>query len=118
MANLVEGLSKLKEGVAPGVDGELKANLTTDKLLKLQKDLKRQGYTPKPNRRIPIPKPNGGTRHLGIASAIDKVVQSTIKLLLEPVLEKIFLDSSTGFRPGRSCHLALYAMKYRWQCPT
>lgn len=113
MTNLVQGLSKLKEGVAPGVDGELKANITKDRLLKLQKDLKRQSYTPKPNRRVPIPKPNGGTRYLGIASAIDKVVQATIKLLLEPILEKVFLDSSIGFRPGRSCHLALHVMRYR-----
>jgi retron-type reverse transcriptase len=44
-------------------------------------------------------------------SPIDKVVQRAIKKLIEPIFEKVFLDTSHGFRPNRSCHTALKEIK-------
>lgn len=113
MENLEKGLVRLKRGVAPGVDGECKANITKKRLTELSKSIKRHKYAPKANRRIQIPKPDGGVRYLGIASAIDKVVQSTLKNLLEPIVEKEFSNFSYGFRPGRGCHDALHDIKYK-----
>lgn len=91
----------------------MKANITPDRLKKLSKSLAAQKYRPKANKRIPIPKPGGGVRYLGVASAIDKVVQSAIKLLLEPMVEPTFSQYSFGFRPGRGCHDALHEIKHK-----
>nr|YP_009495511.1 reverse transcriptase [Psammoneis japonica]AWQ64241.1 reverse transcriptase [Psammoneis japonica] len=112
---LKKGLSRLKENKSPGVDGLTKADITVERLKKLQKDLKMQKYQPKPSKRAPIPKSDGGTRYLGIASSIDKVVQATILELLIPIVEPIFYDNSFGFRPNKGCHDALKHIKYHWQ---
>jgi retron-type reverse transcriptase len=88
------------------------ADISEQRLANLAKDLRRQTYKPKPNKRVAIPKPDGGVRYLGIASAIDKVVQGTILNLLEPLAEKRFYENSFGFRPGKGCHSALHKIKY------
>jgi hypothetical protein len=59
-------------------------------------------YRPGPSRRLPIPKPGGGHRILTIRSVFDRVVSKAIYLALLPVFERLFLDGSHGFRPGRS----------------
>lgn len=64
---------------------------------------------------MPIPKPDGGVRYLGIASAIDKVVQENLHELLKNLTEPIFSKHSYGFRPNLGCHDALYYIKYHWQ---
>lgn len=92
---------------SPGIDGEVKADISDKVLLSIQKDLKAQKYKPKPNKRIPIPKLNGGVRYLGVATARDKVVQAAVKVLLERILEPEFSQYSFGFRPKRGCHDAL-----------
>lgn len=112
---LKKGLSRLKGKKSPGVDGLTKADITVERLKKLQKDLKRQRYQPKPSKRILIPKSNGGTRYLGIASSIDKVVQAMILELLTPIVDPIFYQNSFGFRPNKGCHDALRYIKYSWQ---
>lgn len=116
--NLREGLARTKSGVAPGLDGEVKSSFTEERLQKLARDLKTQKYIPKVNKKVQIPKPDGSTRPLGIASQVDKVVQGAILTKLEPVLEKVFSNVSYGFRPGRGCHDALKTMKGRWQSVT
>jgi group II intron reverse transcriptase/maturase len=113
--NLKAGLSMTKSGVAPGLDGQLKANFTDKKVQNLHTSLKTQKYKPKANKRVLIPKPDGGQRPLGIASQTDKVVQGAIKVLLEPVLERDFHENSFGFRQNLGCHDALKYMKYNWQ---
>lgn len=113
--NLTKGLLRTKNNVSPGLDGEIKKDINTKRLSKLQQELASQKYKPTPAKRVPIPKPNGGVRYLGIASQIDKVVQGALLEKLEPVFEKVFLDVSYGFRPGKGCHDALKEIKYGWK---
>ena len=113
--NLKKGLARTKSNVSAGLDGEVKANFTEKKLNLLFKDLKSQRFKPSPVKRINIPKSNGGTRPLGVASQRDKVVQAAILNLLEPVLENVFLDCSYGGRPNKNCHHALKIIKTKWQ---
>lgn len=78
-------------------------------LAALQRDLKRGTFTPKPLRRVWIPKDAKGTkfRPLGIPAVRDRVAQEVLRRLLEPIFEPLFHDCSFGFRPGRSCHQAI-----------
>ena len=64
-----------------------------------------------PVRRVNIPKPDGGTRPLGVAALEDKIVQKAVtEIILKPIYEPVFLGFSYGFRPGRGAHDALDAL--------
>jgi len=79
-------------------------------LAALKRDLKTRGkFIPKPLRRVWIPKDAKGTkfRPLGIPAVRDRVAQEVVRRLLEPIFEPLFHDCSFGFRPQRSCHLAI-----------
>lgn len=96
----------------PGIDGETVADFEArldEELSRLQQELINWTYQPSPVRRVEIPKPQGGVRLLGIPTVRDRVVQATLKLLLEPVFEPHFSPHSYGFRPGRSQHQAVQA---------
>ena len=71
-------------------------------LQRLKKELENWQYKPQPVRRVEIPKPAGGLRLLGIPCIRDRVLQSAIKQLLEPIVEPLFSPNSYGFRPGRN----------------
>lgn len=116
--NLEQGLLRTKSKVSSGLDGETKAEFTQNKLVQLHKELKQQKYVPKPNRRVVLSKPNGGKRYLGIASQRDKIVQAALLIQLERLIDGHFSENSFGFRPGRGCHDALHAIKYKWQNAT
>lgn len=102
-----------KNGGKHGVDGvslqAFEANLD-EELSQLEQELLNWTYQPSPVRRVEIPKPDGkGVRLLGIPTVRDRVVQTTLKLLLEPIFEESFSPNSYGFRPGRSPHQAVEA---------
>jgi RNA-directed DNA polymerase len=97
-------------GGAAGVDGqsierfEAQAELY---LAELAAALREGTYRPQPIRRVEIPKGDGKTRPLGIPTVKDRIVQTAVKFVLEPVFEATFHPTSYGFRPGRGCHDAL-----------
>ena len=95
---------------ASGVDG-----VTTDELSAYIKEYKEEilwqirnrKYKPQPVRRVYIPKENGKMRKLGIPSVIDRVLQQAIVQVLTPIYEEQFSNNSFGFRPNRSCEMAV-----------
>ena len=106
-----------KTKTAPGVDGVTFVDIEESEdgvqgfLQRLQEDLRSKSYMPDAVRRVQIPKPDGRTRPLGIPTIRDRVVQMAALLILEPIFEADFRDSSFGFRPGRSAHDALDAIR-------
>ena len=76
-------------------------------LTELHQALKDGGYRPAPIKRVDIPKGGGQTRPLGIPTVKDRIVQTALKMAIEPIFETTFRDGSYGFRPGRSCKDAL-----------
>lgn len=97
----------------PGIDGisfadiEKRDDGVREFLQDIQNSLKERTYRPDPVRRVYIPKKDGRKRPLGIPTIKDRVVQMAVLLMIEPIFEADFLDSSYGFRPGRSAHDAV-----------
>lgn len=95
-----------------GVDGETARYIEAVRgvegfLAELREDLKARVFRPLPVRRRAIPKAGGKVRYLGIATVRDRVVQASLKLVLEPIFEADFLPCSYGFRPNRRAHDAV-----------
>ena len=110
-----------------GIDGITKQHLKDEKMKEalIQNiifEIKNDLYEAQPAKRVYIPKAKGGKRPLGIATLKDRVVQQTLKLIIEPIFESDLLDCSIGFRPNRCCHDALPVLyrtiqsrqKYYW----
>lgn len=111
LSNLSAACRKvIKNGGSPGVDGmttkDLRAwfGLHHQHIAKL---LLSGTYRPSPVKLVEIPKPNGGTRQLGIPTVIDRMVQQAVLQILTRCYDPIFSVNSYGFRPGRSAHQAL-----------
>ncbi len=90
---------------AAGVDGESLATFEEDlrgNLYKIWNRMSSGSYFPPPVRLVEIPKGNGGVRPLGIPTVADRVAQTVVKMVLEPMVEPMFHRDSYGYRPGRS----------------
>src|ERR1700712_1278246 len=96
---------------APGVDGVAFAQIEAEGAdawrASLREELASKTYRPAPVRRVTIPKPGGGERPLGIPTIRDRVAQTAVVLLLEPIFEADFEDNVYAYRPERSAHDAL-----------
>ena len=78
---------------------------------RIKEDLLADRYMPQAVRGVEIPKPGGGTRLLGIPTAVDRLIQQALHQVLMPLFDPGFSDHSYGFRPGRSAHDAVKAAK-------
>ena len=113
--NLLAALKRIESnGGAPGVDGMQ----TKDLRLFLQNQwgsiraaLVAGTYEPQPVRRVEIPKPGGGTRLLGIPTAVDRLIQQALAQALTPIFDPEFSPNSYGFRPGKRAHDAVLAAR-------
>jgi RNA-directed DNA polymerase len=105
--------SVARNGGGPGVDGVTIEEIETTPggrealLAGLQQELQTKQYKPQAVKRVYIPKPDGRKRPLGIPTIRDRVVQTAVLLVLEPIFEADFLDCSYGYRPRRSAKDAL-----------
>lgn len=106
-------------GGASGVDHESIAQFETrlkDNLYKLWNRLSSGSYFPQPVKGVPIPKKSGGVRLLGVPTVSDRVAQTVVKGILEPLLEPVFHNNSYGYRPGRSALDAIGLVRRRcWE---
>ena len=104
----------MKRDAAAGADGvtwRMYAEGLEGRLADLHERVHSGAYRATPSRRVNIPKPDGGTRPLGVAAIEDKIVQKAVtETILTPIYETEFLGFSYGFRPGRGAHDALDAI--------
>ena len=95
---------------ASGIDGmevkELDEYLSKH-LDEIKEQIRNKKYSPKPVKRVEIPKPDGGVRNLGVPTVVDRFVQQAIAQVLTPIYESKFSESSYGFRPNRCCEMAI-----------
>lgn len=103
-------LTKKSNG-APGIDGVTFKSIEAEGLEKYLQQIRRElitkTYSPNRNRRKEIPKVGGKLRTLNIPRIRDRIVQSALKLIIEPIYESDFQDGSYGYRPKRKTHEAV-----------
>src|SRR6266852_936725 len=104
---------------AAGIDDEtivmFEQNLSKN-LYKLWNRMSSGSYFPPPVKQVEIPKAKGGTRKLGIPTVSDRIAQTVVKLMIEPILDPIFYEDSYGYRPGKSANQAIAVTRQRcWQ---
>lgn len=113
--NLAAALRRVEQNAgAPGIDG-----MRTDELRQwlhghwpeVKAALDAGTYRPSAVRRVEIPKPAGGTRELGVPTALDRLIQQALSQTLTPIFDPGFAGESYGFRPGRSAHEAAEAAR-------
>lgn len=109
--NMLSALARVEANKGShGVDGmsvkDLRRHLVQN-WQTIRESIKRGTYEPSPVRRVEIPKPNGGTRLLGIPTVTDRLIQQAITQVLTPVFDPTFSEHNYGFRPQRRGHNAV-----------
>ncbi|ABZ83631.1 reverse transcriptase (RNA-dependent DNA polymerase) [Heliomicrobium modesticaldum Ice1] len=108
---------------AAGIDGmglESLRPYLKEEWSRIKQELLEGTYRPQPVRRVEIPKPQGGTRKLGIPTVVDRLIQQALNQILMPIFDPDFSTNSYGFRPGKIAHQAVKKAKeyiadgYRW----
>jgi len=104
-----------KAAGSPGIDKQaftdIEKNGREQFLNDLKEELRKRTYKAQPVKRVWIEKANGGKRPLGIPTIRDRVVQTACKMIIEPIFEADFEDTSHGFRPNRSAQGAIKQIK-------
>ncbi len=110
-ANMLSALARVEENKGShGVDGMSVKTLRGHLLQNwsnIRESIRKGTYEPSPVRRVEIPKPNGGTRSLGIPTVTDRLIQQAITQVLPPVFDPTFSEHSYGLRPQRQGHDAV-----------
>lgn len=104
------------KGGAAGVDGHTLDDFERDlknNLYRLWNRMSSGSYFPPAVKAVPIPKKSGGTRILGVPTITDRIAQTVVKLVLNPILEPVFDENSFGYRPGKSAHDAIAITRKR-----
>jgi retron-type reverse transcriptase len=113
-----EEMKSAPGNMTAGVDGKTLDGFSIKTIMGLIDSLKDESFQFKPAKRTYIPKANGKMRPLGIPSPRDKIVQGVIHMILEAIYDSpqgpYFLETSHGFRSGRSCHSALRVFREKW----
>jgi len=91
---------------------ELKEYLK-DHWSEIREQLLKGHYNPQPVKQVLIPKPGGGTRMLGIPTAVDRLIQQALLQVLNPIYDPTCSRHSYGFRPCRNAHQALKGVTYQ-----
>ena len=109
---------KANKGAA-GIDGQTIEMFESDlkrNLYRIWNRMSSGSYFPPAVRAVPIPKKSGGERMLGVPTVSDRIAQTAVTLVLEPILEPVFHRDSYGYRPGKSAHDALAVTRKRcWE---
>jgi RNA-directed DNA polymerase len=113
--NVLEAAWELvkKNNGAPGIDNVTIGYINNTEGIKealldeISHELKERTYKPKPIKRVFIPKSDGKLRPLGLPTIKDRIIQMAVVLVIEPIFEADFMDSSYGFRPGIGAHDAV-----------
>ena len=117
--NLKEAWQRVKANKgSPGVDGRTVHGLP-DYLKEhgpaIREQLLGGSYQPQPVKRVEIPNPDGGVRTLGIPTVRDRLVQTALRAVPEPIFERDFAAQSYGFRPNRGCKDVLRRVDTLWK---
>lgn len=114
--NLLSALKHVERNKGShGIDGMSVKSLREHIMLNwddIRSSIEKGTYQPSPVRRVEIPKPNGGTRLLGIPTVTDRFIQQAISQILTPMFDPMFSEQSYGFRPNKRAHDAVRKAKH------